>query len=246
MIRINLLPRLASAGPQDYPIVLVAGVAVVLLCLGGIGMIHTRQQGELNQAQVELSSVEAEYNKERTVIESARLATEQLRFIEEKEKWVLRETNSQREWGAFLKDLKDLIPKDTWLMSLEALNGNGTLKIEGRAFSLSSVANFILQMERSRSIEKLNLVSVVRTETIIEQNKKERQLAQDRQKNTDKVVDVPDAVPQLGFDTEIFEPMDFNLDGKFQLKPLANEGVAAPAAPTGAPPPPGGVPPAPQ
>lgn len=239
MIKINLLPKIAQAGPADYPAVLYAGVASAVIAAGVVFVMNSQQQKAMADAQLRLQQVDEKYNRERGEIEAAEKAKQDLRYIEEKEKWVLAQTNAQKEWGTFLTELKDYIPQDTWLLEMEAKNTEKSVKFRGRGFTMSSVANFLLQIGRSKSIQALNLKTVRRSEIVVEENRKEREQAQERQKHTDEVVEVPDEVPGIGFDVRQFEPMDFEAEGKFELKPAAAAAAGAPPAPTGAPPVPG-------
>lgn len=242
MIKVNLLPKLLVTGPVDYPLALVAGAAVFVIGLGVTGFLYRGNADRITQAEASLAAVKERYERERGEVESADKAKEELRYIEEKENWILSQTGTQREWGTYLQEIKDQTPQDLWLTDMEADNTKQSVKLKGRAYTLGSIAHMMVKYDLINSISMLRVDKVAKSMTLIEQNQKAIEEAQERRKNTGENVTVPEELPQLGFAAQIFEPVDFEVTGNFKIEAptTASPALSASAAPAGAPPPPPG------
>ncbi len=234
MIKVNLLPKMMLAGPADRPEVLYGGILVLGIGLGVTGYLYKSKTNELTEANSRLAGVKERYDRERGEIESADKAKEELRYIEEKESWILGQTTTQREWATFLQEIKDLTPADTWLTEMKANNTAGTVEFTGRAYTLAAIGHVAVKYDLVNAISALRVEKAMRSTTAKELNDKERKEAQERQKNTGDVVEVPEELPSLGFAAKVFEAMDFNLKGTFKVQPTA--GGPKPPPPPGAPP----------
>lgn len=234
MIKVNLLPKMMLAGPSDRPEVLYGGILVLVIGLGVTGYLYKSKTNELTDANSRLAGVKERYDRERGEIESADKAKEELRYIEEKEAWILGQTNTQREWGTFLQELKDLTPADTWLTEMKANNTAGTAEFTGRAYTLGAIAHLMVKYDLAGAVSGLRVEKAARSLTLLEENEKERKEAQERQKHTGEKVPVPDELPGLGFAAKIFDPIDFNIKGTFKVQPTATG--PKPPPPPGAPP----------
>ena len=147
--RINLIPNsyLKSKRPgPDLGILVIMGFSVIIFI--SLGLMQYSQQKNLNKNFKSLTVAEKQLEKEISKID---YDLEDNKLMSARRDLVRGIIGTQIKWSEAFKEVSHIIPKDTWLVGLKAINNNGKMKVllKGEAASQYQMASFFRSLERS-------------------------------------------------------------------------------------------------
>ncbi|HEY3132404.1 MAG TPA: PilN domain-containing protein [Acidobacteriota bacterium] len=161
MIRINLLRQNVSTGGLVTPekpnvgFIALAMLAVVVL---GMGLWWFTLASEISSKRQQADKLEREAQRLADVQRQVTQFEKQKKLLEERIAVIERLKTNQTGPVTLMDSVVNSIP-DRPTLWLTALNQNsGKVKLEGRAFDVPSIADFIANLGRSRSFKSVELV----------------------------------------------------------------------------------------
>jgi len=155
MIRINLLPRERVQRRPIAPRLLLVVVGAALLVVVTAATLWLNARNEAVKAEVArvneqievLRPKVARVEELRKAIETARRKADLLKSLEA----------SRVPWDVILEELRAVLPKDVWLVQVQA-NDGGALTFSGYGMTYTAVARFMVSLEESELFEAVDMV----------------------------------------------------------------------------------------
>ena len=168
MIRVNLLgtKEPSAGGPVLEPGLgggessekkgIVAGIAILGLAVGAVGVQWLSATRTINQLDEEINQLTQEKARLAPIIAQVEDYQAKLAELEEKERLIERLKNERQGPVRMLDALSDALPDFVWLTELTQRAGMVT--IDGMAASLVSVADYIRKLEDNEWFQNVELV----------------------------------------------------------------------------------------
>ncbi len=169
MIRVNLLgtKEPSGAGPileagfgggeSSEKKGILAGIAILGLAVGAIGVQWLSATRTINQLDEEINQLTQEKARLAPIIAQVEEYQAKLAELEEKERLIERLKNERQGPVRMLDALSDALPDFVWLTELTQRAGMVT--IDGMAASLVSVADYIRKLEDNEWFQNVELVN---------------------------------------------------------------------------------------
>jgi Tfp pilus assembly protein PilN len=168
MIRVNLLgtKEPSAGGPIIEPGFgggessekkgIVAGIAILGLAVGAVGVQWLSATRTINQLDEEINQLTEEKARLAPIIAQVEAYQAKLAELEEKERLIERLKNERQGPVRMLDALSEALPDFVWLTELTQRAGMVT--IDGMAASLVSVADYIRKLEDDEWFQNVELV----------------------------------------------------------------------------------------
>jgi type IV pilus assembly protein PilN len=170
MIRVNLL---SSTSPASRGVAIaaasrstLAGAAIVLCTLAGVGFLHWRigQQTAAVNARIARNERDLAHLKDAARLVDRAVARKS--ELSEKLATIDRLRAAQRRPVSMLAAISRSLPDDLWLLELD--ERGSTIQLDGRASSLASVTGFAERLQSSGTFDRPVEILTARTESIDE------------------------------------------------------------------------------
>lgn len=156
MIRINLLPKVrvrrAVVSPRT---VFIIGAVVLVVVLAALTLYldtrNARVQRESERVQVEIDALRPQVAR---VLDLERRIT----ALRDKQQLLARLETARVAWSTVLIELSQVIPQDVWITQLAAAQ-DGRVTINGRGFSYTALARFMVNLDSSPVFEEIDLTA---------------------------------------------------------------------------------------
>ncbi len=161
MIRINLLRQNVSTGgvvTPEKPNVGILALVLFSITILGMGWWWFQLSSDISNKKQQAEKLEREAQRLADVQRQVTQFEKQKKLLEERIAVIERLKNNQTGPVTMMESIVSSIP-DRPTLWLTALSQNGAkVKLEGKAFDVPSIADFIANLGRSRSFKSVELV----------------------------------------------------------------------------------------
>lgn len=166
--RINLLPPEYRERRKIHwrSWVLLLGSLLIFLTSGGMAWRQTSRIREYQQwiliNKKEQSRLLEEWGGLQEYIQRMQQLQEEKRRLEEKNALVIPLLRGQIRWSWRLFQLSRTVPADVWLTGIKSVLTEqfGEMRFRGRSFSPATIARFMVELEATPWVEKVDLISI--------------------------------------------------------------------------------------
>lgn len=158
MIKINLLApgRRRAAGPAPGTLLAIGSIAVIVLVLGVVGVYLGSRvaslHGQLNATNKELETLRP------IALEVQRLDA-MVRSLEVRQAELKRLLGMQLPASQSLEAIKNVIPRDVWLVNVTTQQQGHSVLFDGYTFTYKAVARFMVALRDSERFRNIDLTS---------------------------------------------------------------------------------------
>lgn len=153
MIRINLLPKAPARRISGRPLFEIGIPLVVLAIVVGWYLFLS---GQVKDLKGEIQATDRLIAELQPQVERVEELKRQIEAAKEKEQLLAQLLATQMPASSILTNLRVLIPKDVWIVSLSVPN-TGSFSLDGSAMSYVAVARLLENLETARLFEGLDL-----------------------------------------------------------------------------------------
>jgi type IV pilus assembly protein PilN len=170
MIRINLLAterraaKAASAGFQAGQKMMVIGSLVLVMTVAGVGWRYWAIAQEKAQVAREIDAANREEARLQEILKQVQEFENRRKLLETRVALIDELRKGQSAPVHMIDQISKALPEMTWLTSMQQ-SGGYTLTMQGRCLSLTSLSDFIGNLEASRYFIKPVEIIETKTET---------------------------------------------------------------------------------
>jgi len=156
-VKVNLLPyqMAQKAGPNWRTIFTLAGVVM----LAAVTLIfYVALQARVASYAAKITAAEEQYKQYTEALDRKTLLDQLQAAYTSKSCFINQLAGQGVKWNDIMDELRDIIPRTVVLDAVTA-DTNGVITLQGRAGSLQAMAQFMINIQTGRTIEKPDIIS---------------------------------------------------------------------------------------